>query len=201
MARHCVVASVAAQRGAVQAQVAAQTVMTMERAAVTNANRCTHLHPRQRGRRLFYMLQHWRYPEARRMLWQDIIRRLRRMLRSGAPIGTPDVDPRRWLHAGDLVLDVGGDELSALAQTLSRLANDRSGAIAYRSDIRLTARYGYHPVETVWLLEQAGYHVRLLTTSGPVTRPEAWFAPPPAGMPGPWLLAAPPGWNPPEVAT
>jgi hypothetical protein len=159
------------------------------------------LHPRQRGRKPLYLLQHWRYPEARGILWRDIIRRLHGMLGAGTRISAPDVDPRRWLRAGDLVLDAGGDELSALAQTLARPANDRSGAIAYRSDIRLTARHGYHPVETVWLLEQAGYQVRLLTTSGPVARPEAWFAPPPEGMPGPWLLAAPPGWNPPEIAT
>lgn len=121
------------------------------------------------------------------------------MLGSNTPFSTPEVDPRRWLHAGDLVLDVGGDELSALAQTLGRPANDRPDAIAYRSDIRLTARYGYHPVETVWLLEQAGYQVRMLTASGPVARPEAWFAPPPEGMPGPWLLAALPNWNPLEA--
>ncbi len=156
------------------------------------------LHPQKQGRRHRYLLRHWRYAEARRLLWQDLTRRLRRLLGAqAAPVQprAPEPDLTRWLRPGDLALDAGGDELTRLEKALSQWAGEPLPAIAYHSDIRLTARYGYHPVETVWLLEQAGYQVWLLTADGPIARTSTWYMPQPDGGPGPWLLATPPGYD------
>jgi len=162
------------------------------------------IHPPQQNRRDRYLLRYWRYAEARCLLWQNLAQRLRHRLGfHTAPVqpGAAEPDPSLWLHPDDLKLDAGGDELARLESVLHQRAGQPLPAIAYRSDIRLTARYGYHPVETVWLLEQAGYRIWLLSAAGPVARPEEWFAAQPAGAPGPWLLALPPGRDPGEVAS
>jgi len=138
------------------------------------------------------LLRQWRYPEARRLLWREVLRPLRPLARGrkGPAIpAAPAADPGRWLRPGNILLDADGAELFWLEQMVAAWVRP---VVAYRSDIRLTARHGYHPVETVWLLEQAGYQVRLITASGPAARPDDWFAPAPAGAPGPWLLATPP---------
>lgn len=93
------------------------------------------------------------------------------------------------LHPGDLLLEAGGAELFWLEQMLAGSARP---AVVYHSDLRVTSQYNYHPVETVWLLEQAGYRVQVLTSNGPVARPEGWHAHFPDPMPGAWLLATPP---------
>ena len=88
----------------------------------------------------------------------------------------------RWLRPGDILLDAAGDELAWLAALLA--ARPGAAAIAYRSDNRRTAHFGYLPVETVWLLEQSGYQVRLLTQAGPVARPVGWHTPGPDNQSG-----------------
>ena len=162
------------------------------------------VHPQEQNRRLRYLLRYWRYAEARCLLLQNLARRLRYRLglhTTSAQARVPEPDPAPWLRPGDLALDASGDELARLESILGRQTEKPLPAIAYRSDIRLTARYGYHPVETVWLLEQAGYRVWLLTTAGPVARPEEWFAAQPVGASAPWLLALPPGRDPGEATT
>lgn len=147
------------------------------------------LHPQQRGRRLRYLLRHWRHCEAWRAFWRMLADRTRSPL-SCRP--APDLSPHvvlRWLRPGDILLDAAGDELAWLAALLA--ARPGAVAIAYRSNNRRTARFGYHPVETVWLLEQAGYQVSLLTQAGPVARPVGWHTPGPDNQSGCWLLAAP----------
>lgn len=169
------------------------------------------LHPRQRGRRQRYLLRHWRYVEARRLLWRDLVTRARSASRRvsvrlrghssrqrSAP--TPLAPIKRWLRPGDLVLDANGAELFWLETLLSRLPARLTPAILYRSDVRLTARFGYHPVETIWLLEQANYQVRLLEQNVPIERPSGWYAPQTEDASSPWLLATPPGWSPGEAA-
>lgn len=160
---------------------------------VTRSEPRTSLHPQQRGRKLRYLLRHWRHAEARRTLWHMLAGWARSLLpHRPAPPPASALSLRamlRWLHPGVILLDADGDELAWLEGWLAR----RPGpvAIAYRSDSRRTARFGYHPVETVWLLEQAGYQVWLLTQAGPTARPVGWHT---AGLDnrvGCWLLATP----------
>lgn len=168
---------------------------------VTSPEQYANIHPEQWGRRPRYLLRHWRYAEARRRLLAELLGWVRYRLRRSRWFQPPPPPPelsqaalRRWLRPGDILLDAGGAELAWLETTLARLPAGLFPAIAYRSDIRRTGRYAYHPVETVWLLEQSGYQVWLLTTEGPVVRPGDWHAARPAGAPGPWLLATPPGY-------
>lgn len=151
------------------------------------------LHPRQRCRKLSYLLHHWRHVEARRQLLHMLAGRARSLLPfRPAPQPAPFQSPRamlRWLRPGDILLDAEGDELAWLTALLER--QPCPAAIAYRSDIRRTAGFGYHPVETVWLLEQAGYEVRLLQQDGPTARPVGWHTPHADSLPGCWLLATP----------
>lgn len=150
------------------------------------------LHPSQPGRRGLYLLKNARHAEARRLLWEGIRSRLRHVLgRQPKPILTvAHVDPQRWLEPGDILLDAGGAELFWLERTAKGLISGPAPAIAFCIDRLRTARFGYHPVETVWLLEQAGYRVLILGLSGPAERPRDWYDAPP---PGSWLLALPPG--------
>ena len=137
------------------------------------------------------------------MLWQDVKRRLGRRADTTAARAAPAAPgPKdgRWQAAGALVLAADGGELAVLEALTAGITENPAPTIVYHSDIRLTARFGYHPVETVWLLEQAGYEVLLLTDKGPVARPDDWFAPSPADAAGPWLLATPPGWVAPEAS-
>lgn len=150
-----------------------------------------HLHPRQRGRWQLYLLRHWRQVEARRLLWHSLANRWRQIRgRKPAPSPVP-VEPRHWLRPGDILLDAGGAELFWLQKTARALLCGPAPAIAYRSDMRLTAVFGYHPVETVWWLEQVGYQVWLLAAEGPRPRPTNWYIRPDEGAPAPWLLAVP----------
>ena len=162
------------------------------------------LHPQRRGRRVRYLLRHMGHGEARRLLWRDLTCRLHRTRgRHDIALQTDPAlsDLMRWLRPGDLLLDAAGDELFWLELLLRQLSANQTPAIAYCCDSRLTARRGYHPVETVWLLEQRGYQIWLLTKDGPIKRPDGWYTLQPAGTPGRWLLAAPPGWCAPEVAS
>ena len=98
-------------------------------------------------------------------------------------------DVQSWLRPDDILLDAGGDELAWLDAWLAR--KPRPVVLACRSDGRRTARFGYHPVETVWLLEHAGDKVRLRTKAGPTARPAGWHTGGPVNQAGCWLLATP----------
>jgi hypothetical protein len=154
------------------------------------------LHPTNEWQRRRYLLRHWRHREA-----QDHL--LRSLLGWARPYvwRWRDWRTRRWrpphvsragllhhLHPGAILLDAGGAELFWLEQMLAGQARP---TVVYRADIRLTAQFNYHPVETVWLLEQAGYCVQLLIAEGPIARPDGWYAPFARHIPGPWLLATP----------
>ncbi len=159
------------------------------------------LHPSQRGRKTRYLLRHWRYAEAWRLLrhewlgWLRPVRDRLRRWRSGqsAPVATSPTTFLHWLHPGDVVLDAGGAERVWLEAFVVRCPIGLSPAIAFKADPRCTVRHGYHPVETVWLLEQAGYEVWLLTMAGPVVRPAGWYMLLPNDSAAPWLLALPAG--------
>lgn len=161
------------------------------------AGAALHLHPTTKWQQRRYLLCHWRYREARHSLLRSLLGWARPGVRRWR-----DWRTRRWrpphlrmscllsrLHPGDILLDAGGAELFWLERMLAGQARP---TVVYRGDIRLTAHFNYHPVETVWLLEQAGYRIQLLMADGPIERPEGWYAAFAAHVPGPWLLATPP---------
>ena len=150
------------------------------------------LHPNRPGRRGFYLLKNARHPEARRLLWDGLVNRVRLGLglRHPPSMIPACVDPLRWLEPGDVLLNAGGAELFWLEKAAERLIGGPAPVIAYCSDRMKTAQFGYHPVETVWLLEQIGYCVLCLGPTGPEERSEGWYD---AQSPGSWLLAVPPG--------
>jgi hypothetical protein len=154
------------------------------------------LHPVTAWQRRRYLLRHWRYAEAQRRLLRDLLgwaRPLAQRLRAWQPHQPSPLSPSAllaWLHPGNILLDADGAELFWLERLLAGPARP---VVVYRSDIRQTIRFTYHPVETVWLLEQAGYRVQLLTADGPTERQENWYNARPDGAPGPWLLATPSG--------
>ena len=172
-----------------------QSTTTHWNTIVTQPEWRNSLHPHQRGRRLRYLVRQWRQVEARQQLLCDLWRRVWSLMRRPDSVQSltdrPALDLMRWVCSGDILLDAGGDELAALAAMLARLPGS-AVTIAYQSDIRRTARFGYHPVETVWLLEQAGYQVQLLTRHGPVARPAGWHTPQAQNPDDCWLLAVPP---------
>lgn len=150
------------------------------------------LHPRLRWRRWLYLLRHLRHEAARDQLRTQVgVAMRRRLARSGpaAPDGArPSPLPGSaagWLGSGDLVLESQADLLSRIR---SALADGAAPVIAYRADPARLATVACHPVETVWLLEQRGYRVLLLTPQGLRARPAGWHA----GGDAPWLLAVPP---------
>ncbi len=174
---------------------------------MTRAEFRTSLHPSPRGRKTLYLLRHWHYAEAWRLLrhnWLGWARPVRNRLRRW---WAGRLDPwamslpalLRWLRPGDVVLDADGAERLWLEAFVTRAPIGSLPAIAFRADPRRTARHGCHPVETVWLLEQVGYQVWLLTPNGPVARPANWHALQPAGASACWLLAVPADWTAPEV--
>lgn len=155
------------------------------------------LHPTTTAQLRCYLLRHWRYREARLRLLRSFLGWARPAVQSWRARRS-----RKWrpdhlslsallslCQPGDLLLDADGAELFWLEQMLAGAARP---VVVYRSDIRATARYNYHPVETVWLLEQAGYCVQVLTAKGPITRPKGWHERVPGHLPSPWLLATPP---------
>nr|MBP7688149.1 hypothetical protein [Thermoflexales bacterium] len=68
------------------------------------------------------------------------------------------------------------------------LADAAAPVIIYQAAPAHLSTAAYHPVETVWLLEQHGYRVYLLTAQGLQMRPIGWQD----DENVPWLLAVPP---------
>ncbi len=150
------------------------------------------LHPRLRWRRWLYLLRHIRCAAARDQLRAQIGVAVRRRLtrrKPSIPSGTRHLPlpacAKDWLQPSDRVLKNGADLLS---QIRSALADAAAPAIVYQTDPVHLATAACHPVETVWLLEQHGYQVYLLTAQGFQARPIGWHA----DANGPWLLAVPP---------
>lgn len=154
-------------------------------------------HPTSEWQRRRYLLRHWRYREAQNHLLRSLLGWARPHVRRWRDWRTLQWHPPHMsvasllhhLHPGAILLDADGAELSWLEQMLAGKARP---TVLYRADIRLTAQFNYHPVETVWLLEQVGYCVQLLMEGGPVARPDGWYMAFAKHVPGPWLLATPP---------
>ncbi len=150
------------------------------------------LHPRLRWRRWLYLLRHIRCAAARDQLREQIGVAVRRRLARRRPSKASDtclsplpVWAKDWLQSGDLVLKTGAD---LLPQIRSALADAAAPVIIYQAAPAHLSTAAYHPVETVWLLEQHGYRVYLLTAQGLQMRPIGWQD----DENVPWLLAVPP---------
>ncbi len=149
------------------------------------------LHPRLRWRRWLYLLGHIHCVAARDQLREQIGVAMRRRLArrrpstaSGACLSPLPACAKDWLQPGDRVLKSGAD---LLPQIRSALAEAAVPVIVYQADPAHLATAACHPVEIVWLLEQHGYRVYLLTAQGLQMRPIGWYDDENVH----WLLAVP----------